>query len=109
MLTAATFGGRSWTARSHLIRGQSQPAIVTLDLSVLPPLNLQVATTSDAGLALSWNALMGRAYQVQFKTDLTQTNWSNLGLRVTATNTTMIAFDPVGSDPQRFYRVFLLP
>ena len=41
-----------------LIRGQSQPAIVTLDLSVPPPLNLQVATTSDAGLTLSWNALM---------------------------------------------------
>ena len=48
-----------------LIRGQSQPAIVTLDLSVPPPLNLQVATTSDAGLTLSWNALMGRAYRVQ--------------------------------------------
>ena len=63
-----------------LIRGQSQPAIVTLDLSVPPPLNLQVATTSDAGLTLSWNALMGRAYRVQFNTDLTLTNWSNLVL-----------------------------
>ena len=92
-----------------LIRGQSQPAIVTLDLSVPPPLNLQVATTSDAGLTLSWNALMGRAYRVQFNTDLTLTNWSNLVLRRTVTNTTMTAVDSTVSDPQRFYRVFLLP
>jgi len=92
-----------------LIRGQSNPAIVTLDLSVLPPLNIQTTAKSDNAFTLNWSALMGRAYQVQFKTDLTQTNWTNLGSRVTATNITMTAFDPVGSDPQRFYRVQLLP
>jgi hypothetical protein len=92
-----------------LITGQSQPAIVTLDLSVPPPLNLQVATTSDASLTLCWNALMGRAYRVQFNTDLTQTNWSNLVLRRTATNTIMSTVDSTVNDPQRFYRVLLLP
>ena len=52
---------------------------------------------------------MGRAYRVQFNTDLTQTNWSNLVLRLTATNKTMIAVDSVVTDPQRFYHVLLLP
>ncbi|MEO8351963.1 MAG: hypothetical protein ABI680_09540 [Chthoniobacteraceae bacterium] len=36
---------------------------------------------------------------------MTQTNWSNLVLRLTATNTTMTAISNVGSDPQRVYRV----
>lgn len=91
-----------------LVTGESQPAIVTLDLSVPPPLNLQVAATSDAGPTLGWNALMGRAYQVHFKTDLSQT-WSNLVPRLTATNTTMTVSDPGAIAPQRFYRALLLP
>jgi hypothetical protein len=52
---------------------------------------------------------MGRAYRMQFNTDLTQTNWSNQVLRLTATNSTMTAIDSTVTDPQRFYRVFLLP
>ena len=83
--------------------------IATLDLPVPPSPNLQVATTSDAGLTLSWDALMGRAYQVQFKADLTHNSWRNLGSRITATNTTMSATHSTVSNPQRFYRVSLLP
>ena len=52
---------------------------------------------------------MGRAYQVQFNSDLGQTNWGNLVLWLTATNRTMTTFDSVTSSPQRFYRVVLLP
>jgi hypothetical protein len=72
-------------------------------------LNLQAATTPDAGLTLSWSALMGRAYRVEFSTDLAQTNWSSLIPRLTATNITMTAADPEAADPHRFYRVLLLP
>ena len=57
--------------------------------------------------ALTWNALLGRAYQVQVKSDLTQTNWTNLGNRITATNTAMTAVDSAGADGQRFFRVQL--
>jgi len=91
-----------------LVTGQSQPAIITLDLSIPVPLKLQAATTSDAGMTLSWNALMGRAYQVEFKNDLEQTNRRQAS-RVTATNTTMSLIDPVVTDPHRLYRVILLP
>lgn len=97
------------TGQQILLSGLSGLAVITLDLSVLPPLNIQTATKSDTAFALSWNALLGRAYQVQFKSDLIQTNWTNLGSRRTATNTTMTAFDSVVTNPQRFYRVFLLP
>ena len=97
------------TGQATLIRGRNGPAFITLDLSVLPPLNIEAVTKSDNGFTLNWNALMGRAYQVQFKTDLAQPTWINLVLRLTATNATMTASDSVVTDPQRFYRVLLLP
>jgi uncharacterized repeat protein (TIGR03803 family) len=74
-----------------------------------PPPVIQMPIQSGNQLALTWSALPGRAYQVQFKTDLTQTNWNNLGTALTATNTTAFASDILGPDPQRFYRIVLLP
>ena len=57
----------------------------------------------------SWLALRGRSYQLQFTTSLTSPNWTNSGSPITATNTTMSASDTFSSDPQRFYRLALLP
>jgi hypothetical protein len=77
--------------------------------SVSPPPVLHMPIQSGNKLTLTWSALPGRAYQVQFNTDLTQTNWTNLGTAFTATNTTAFASDTLGADPQRFYRIVLLP
>lgn len=52
---------------------------------------------------------MGRAYQVQFKTDLSQTHWINLGSKLTATDATMTTIDSAVSETQRFYRIELVP
>ena len=51
----------------------------------------------------------GRSYQLQFTTNLTQPNWTDVGAPVVASDTVATAADAVGSDPQRFYRVALLP
>ena len=58
--------------------------------------------------ALAWNAMAGRAYQVQFKTNLSQPVWSNL---TSVTPSTWTGVTPVstGTDPQRFYRVVPVP
>ena len=53
--------------------------------------------------------MAGQQYQLQYNTDLTTTNWNNLGGLVLATNGTLCASDPIGTDPQRFYRVLLSP
>jgi len=93
-----------------LVRSLEGPAFITLDLSPLPPLYVQATMAkSNSAFTVNWSALMGRAYRLQFKTDLNQIDWSNLILRVTATNTTMTAVDSTVTDPQRFYRVQLLP
>jgi len=65
-------------------------------------------TQSNNMINLTWSTVTSHTYQLQFATDLTSTNWSNLKDIITATNGTMSATDVLGSDPQRFYRVLLL-
>ena len=58
---------------------------------------------------LNWSAVPGRTYQAQYKTNLNQANWANLGSTITASNSTAAVSDVLGQAPQRFYRVALLP
>jgi len=73
-----------------------------------PPM-LKSVSQIGGGFTFAWAALTGRSYQVQFNTNLTTTNWVDLGDPVMATNTTASANDVIGPDRQRFYRVVLLP
>jgi hypothetical protein len=54
--------------------------------------------------------MTGLVYQVQFKTNLLQANWTVLK-SITATNTaiTFVDTNPVAGFPQKFYRLLLLP
>jgi hypothetical protein len=75
-------------------------------LSTAPaPSSVQLANQrTGATLTLAWSAKAGCAYQVQFKTNLTQTVWSNL-TSITPSNWTGVAQVPLGPDARRFYRV----
>jgi uncharacterized repeat protein (TIGR03803 family) len=68
----------------------------------------QAVSQSGVTLALTWNAMIGQTYQVQYKTNLNQTAWSDW-ISLAATNAMMTVFDTTDPDPQRFYRVVLLP
>jgi len=46
---------------------------------------------------------------VQYKSDLTQSSWVNLGSATTATSTNMSYTDTPGINSPRFYRVITLP
>ena len=81
------------------------------DISVVPvaaPV-IQKVTKTNSTVTLTWNALSGLKYRLQYKTNLIQGNWTNSGSTITATNSTVTATDSSGSDKQRFYRVLLLP
>jgi hypothetical protein len=56
---------------------------------------------------ISWDAVIGKTYQVQFKTDLAAA-WTNLGAPITATNFTLSATDNA-TGSQRVYRVLVTP
>jgi len=71
-----------------------------------PPV-FQTVTRANGRIIFTWSAVVGKAYQVQYETNLTQPNWINL-VGVTATNSLATASDSIGPDPRRFYRVVLL-
>jgi hypothetical protein len=76
--------------------------------AVSAPPAFQAFTLTGTTLNLSWSATAASSYQVQYKTDLAQTNWINLGSPITATGTTATATDST-TNSQRFYRIVLLP
>ena len=69
--------------------------------------NILSAAVSGGDFNLTWSAIPGQKYRVQFKNNLTDANWSNLVPDVTATLATASINDPV-SAMQRFYRVFVV-
>ncbi len=67
------------------------------------------AATNAPALNFTFSTIVGRAYQLQFKTNLAQPTWSNLLGAITATNASTTISDPFSTNRQRFYRIILLP
>ena len=82
--------------------------VFRLELTPQAPL-FQTVTRTGGALTFIWSAVSGKSYQLQHTIDLIQTNWTDLGTPITATNATATASDTIGPDRQRFYRVVLLP
>ena len=76
--------------------------------AVLVPftLSLQMSGVTHA-VTLSWDAVIGKTYQVQFKNDLASA-WTNLCPAVTAVNLSLSATDPAPGQ-QHIYRVLIMP
>jgi hypothetical protein len=64
---------------------------------------------SGGNIALSWSALMNASYQVQSRTDLAQSAWTNVGSQFLATSNLVQVSLPIGNAPERFYRVVMSP
>jgi hypothetical protein len=79
------------------------------DVSVTPiPLpTLQPAVNPDGTFKFTWNAQPDVTYQIQYKTNLMQADWINLGNSVNAHAASMSATNAAVTDPQRFYRVVI--
>ena len=69
---------------------------------------VQSVTKSGNTISLAWSAADGKNYQVQYKTNLTQTNWINLGGTISGTSPTTSAYDIDPPEACRYYRVQLL-
>jgi len=70
---------------------------------------LRTLTKADTTVQFSLNTTVGVAYQVQYVTNLLQTNWINLGQPFAATNSATTFTNTGAVDPQRFYRVVVSP
>ena len=65
----------------------------------------QSVTPISGGVQFSWSAITGLSYQVQYKTNLTQTSWVNLGSPIKASSTQMTTTDTSATGNGRYYRI----
>jgi hypothetical protein len=92
-------------------------AISPANFSIVPPANLtdypqpvlQPLRASNGVAQLAWNAVAGQTYRIQYKPTLAATNWTDLAPDITAIGPFVSATDAIGSAPQRYYRILLLP
>jgi uncharacterized repeat protein (TIGR03803 family) len=68
--------------------------------------NILSTARSNGNVVLTWSAIPGQNYRVQYSGNMT--NWANLGSPVTATNATMVTTDII-TPPLRWYRIALMP
>jgi hypothetical protein len=61
----------------------------------------------NGAIELTWSAVSGQKYQLQYSANMS--SWTNLGDLVLATNGTATYSDVTAPDPQRFYRLILIP
>jgi len=85
-----------------------QVTLVNGTLTIVVPPLLQAVAQTNGTLTLSWGATAGQSYQVQYATELSQPDWTNLVI-ITATNSTATASVALSSSPQRFYRTVWSP
>ena len=78
-----------------------------INVTTLPLPAFQTTVKSASSFKLAWNTVSGLAYQVEYKTNLVQTDWLNLGKPLIATNNSLTVLDTnaISSSPQRFYRL----
>ncbi len=67
-----------------------------------------VVIDNGGAMTLSWSAVPGRDYRVEYTAAFHATNWTALGPDLTATNKTLSYTDQING-PQRFYRILQLP
>jgi hypothetical protein len=92
------------------LQARNDPYYFGLDdvtVTPIPTPLLQTIATGDSTFQFTWNALANVAYQVQYKTNLLQTDWINLGASIKAAASTMTETNDNNTDPQRFYRVIV--
>jgi hypothetical protein len=78
-------------------------------LVVVAPPVLQPVRLVNGIAQLTWNAIPGKTYRLQYKPTLAATIWTDLLPDLTATATTASTTDAIGTAPQRFYRILVLP
>jgi hypothetical protein len=103
LLAVSTNNAGNYDAVLSNSNGSLASAVATLTVLNAPLFQSPVVTSNS--LVLSWATAQGKHYQLQYKTNLNQTTWINIGSTITASNTVLSATNAINSDKQRFYRV----
>jgi hypothetical protein len=104
--TATVTSATTYTVTVTDHNGCTANASVVLSVPPLP--NIESTTVSGTDVTVVWDSLAGATYRVQYKTDLTDTAWTDLTPDVTASGATAAYIDSVGAATQRFYRISIV-
>jgi hypothetical protein len=74
----------------------------------VPPVIVSLNVTNGVA-AITWSAVAGKSYRLQFSEALPATNWNDLLPDITATDSRATATNSLDNAQVRFYRVFQLP
>ena len=75
----------------------------------VPAPDFQSAAVKGGAITFTWSALVNFSYQLQSSINPGNVGWTNVGGPITATGNVMSVSEPIGTTPQRFYRVIMLP
>lgn len=90
--------------------GQADVRLARLLLSDPPPVSIIIGITNSAGnFVLNWPATKNAVYRADYKSTLTDANWTPLSPYVTALGSTVAMTNNPAGDPQRYYRIAWLP
>jgi hypothetical protein len=71
-----------------------------------PAVTLTSIAYAPGSVTLNWNNIfVGHGYQVEYKNNLLDASWTNLGSPVSTTNTTAAYMDTTAAGAMRFYRI----
>lgn len=100
------------TALSTLFLTDTSTATAAVDLAIDAVSILPVRTQAQIRVSridVCWDSILNRNYQVQYRSDMTNPLWVNLGNIVSGTGGQTCVVDEIGSGTQRVYRVLKLP
>jgi len=112
--TTATISSSAGTYSITLTGGSDNNYALNLVNGTLTVTNTSRPTITSISrnggvVVITWNAVASQTYRVQYKNSLTDSTWTDLPPDVTVTGPTASKTDNVGAQPQRFYRIQLLP
>ncbi|HTI98954.1 MAG TPA: protease pro-enzyme activation domain-containing protein [Dongiaceae bacterium] len=70
---------------------------------------IETVVANNGMTTLTWSALAGETYRLQYKNSLTDTNWTDVPGDIPANGDPTTATEAAGTTAQRFYRVLVLP
>ena len=82
----------------------NQTNTVTATYIQLQPPVFQSVTSTNQTFTLTWSAMTNQNYQLQYSTDLSSTNWTNLGSLTNAKSGAITLIDPTATNTERFCR-----
>jgi len=78
-------------------------------ISPITPPEFESVARNGNNVDLIWTEMPGYTYQLQYTTNLLKTNWTTLQTIFQETNIPMSTIDTNPPDPQRFYRLKMVP